>query len=73
MDKLTTEEIEGLREDLKRVTNYLPEDLMGKFWATCNKIRGERTNQPCGCKSAGGLWAKCVDDIKNYLTHNNFN
>jgi hypothetical protein len=70
MEKLTTEEIEGLREDLKRVTNYLPEDLMGKFWGLCNKIRGERTNQPCGCRSAGGLWGNCVEDLKNYIKVN---
>jgi hypothetical protein len=67
MDKLTTEEIEGLKADLKRVTNYLPEDLMGKFWGLCNKIRGERTNQPCSCRSSAGLWGKCVEDLKNYL------
>jgi hypothetical protein len=73
MEKLTTEEIEALREDLKRVKNHLPEDLLGKFWATCNKIRGEKTNQPCSCPSSAGLWGRCVDDIKNYLTHNNFN
>jgi hypothetical protein len=67
MDKLTTEEIEGLKADLKRVTNYLPEDLMGKFWGLCNKIRGERTNQPCSCRSSAGLWGRCVEDLKNYL------
>jgi hypothetical protein len=70
MENLTKDEVEVLKEDLKRVTNYLPEDLMGKFWGLCNKIRGERTNQPCGCRSAGGLWAKCVEDLKNYIKVN---
>jgi hypothetical protein len=70
MEKLNTEELEGLKEDLKRVTNYLPEDLMGKFWGLCNKIRGEKTPQPCGCRSAGGLWSRCVEDLKNYIKVN---
>jgi hypothetical protein len=70
MENLTKDEVEGLREDLKRVTNYLPEDLMGKFWGLCNKIRGERTGTPCGCRSAGGLWARCVEDLKNYIKVN---
>ena len=70
MENLTKDEVEVLKEDLKRVTNYLPEDLMGKFWGLCNKIRGERINQPCGCRSAGGLWARCVEDLKNYIKVN---
>jgi hypothetical protein len=70
MDKLTTEEIEGLKADLQKVKNYLPEDLMGKFWGLCNKIRGERTNMPCSCRSSAGLWSRCVEDLKNYIKDN---
>jgi len=70
MEKLTTEELEGLKEDLKRVKNHLPEDLMGRFWALCNKIRAERTNQPCSCRSSAGLWGSCVSDLRSYVKLN---
>jgi hypothetical protein len=70
MDKLTTEELEGLKEDLKRVKNHLPEDLMGKFWGLCNKIRNEKTNQPCSCPSSAGLWGSCVNDLRSYIKLN---
>ena len=70
MEKLNTEELEGLKEDLKKVKNYLPEDLMGKFWALCNKIRGEKINQPCSCRSSAGLWGRCVEDLRNYVKLN---
>jgi hypothetical protein len=70
MEKLNTEELEGLKADLQKVKNYLPEDLMHRFWALCNKIRGERTPQPCSCRSSAGLWGRCVEDLRNYVKLN---
>jgi hypothetical protein len=70
MEKLNTEELEGLKADLQKVKNYLPEDLMHRFWGLCNKIRGEKTNQPCSCKSSAGLWGRCVEDLRNYVKLN---
>jgi hypothetical protein len=69
MEKLTTEELEGLKEDLKRIKNHLPEDMMGKFWTLCNKLRGERAPQPCSCRSSAGLWGRCVEDLRQAVKH----
>jgi len=64
---LSEEEFKELREHLEGVKNHLPEHLMNPFWSWCNRIRGERINQPCGCKSAGALWGRCVEDLRKYV------
>lgn len=64
---LTEEQYIKLKADLKGIKNYLPDNLMGEFWSLCNLIRGERTPQPCGCRSAGGLWGNCVTDLNQYI------
>ena len=64
---LSEEEYNQLRVHLEGVKNHLPEHLMNPFWSWCNRIRGERINQPCGCKSAGALWGRCVEDLRKYV------
>ena len=64
---LSEEEYNELRVHLEGVKNHLPEHLMNPFWSWCNRIRGERINQPCGCKSAGALWGTCVEDLRKYV------
>jgi hypothetical protein len=56
-----------MKKDLEGVKNYLPEHLMTKFWTWCNTIRGERTNQPCSCKSSAKHWASCVEDLRKFV------
>ena len=67
MADLSAEDFERLKKELEGVKNHLPEHLMGPFWAWCNGIRGERINQPCGCKSAGAQWGRCVEDLRKYV------
>jgi hypothetical protein len=64
---LTEEQFLKLKGDLETIKDYLPTNLMGEFWGLCNTIRGERINQPCGCKSAGGLWGRCVTDLTTFV------
>ena len=52
----TDEEFAVMVEQMKAIGNYLPEHQMGIMWERCTRIRGQKENQPCGCKSAGGLW-----------------
>jgi hypothetical protein len=40
---------------------------MGTLWEKCNRIRGERINQPCSCKSSAGLWGLCVSDLRQFV------
>ena len=64
---LNLEEFQKLQQQLSEVRSHLPEHLMHTFWATCNRIRGERTNQPCSCRSSSGLWARCVSDLREFV------
>lgn len=66
-EPLSEEEYKQLSGYLEGVKNHLPEHLMGAFWSWCNRIRGERINQPCGCKTAGALWGRCVEDLRKYV------
>jgi hypothetical protein len=56
-----------LKEHLEGIKSYLPEHLMGTLWEKCNRIRGERINQPCSCKSSSGLWGLCVSDLRQFV------
>jgi len=64
---LNLEEFQQLKEHLDGVRSHLPEHLMNPFWNWCNRIRGERVNQPCSCRSSGGLWAGCVDTLRKFV------
>jgi len=63
----TDDEFKVMVEEMKSLGVYLPEHQMGKMWERCTRIRGTKENQPCGCKSAGALWKRCVDDINNFI------
>ena len=64
---LNLEEFQSLKFQLEGIKSFLPEHLMGGFWSWCNRIRGEKINQPCSCKSSGGLWADCVDTLRKFV------
>jgi len=65
--QLNLEEFISIKLQLESVKNYLPENLMGTFWSYCNRIRGERTNQPCSCKSSARLWSDCVETLRAFV------
>jgi hypothetical protein len=64
---LNLEEFQSIKFQLEGVKNYLPEHLMAGFWSWCNRIRGEKINQPCSCKSSGRLWADCVETLRTFV------
>ena len=65
---LNLEEFQQLKTQLESVKSYLPEHLMAGFWSWCNRIRGQKTNQPCSCKSSARLWADCVETLRTFVT-----
>jgi hypothetical protein len=65
------QEFNELKEHLDGIKSFLPEHLMGTLWSKCNMIRGERTNQPCSCKSSAGLWGACVSDLRKFVNERN--
>jgi hypothetical protein len=64
---LTEEEYNYLKTELAGIVHYLPENLMNPFWAFCNRIRNQRVNQPCSCKSSARLWGSCVEDLREFV------
>jgi hypothetical protein len=64
---LTEEQFIKLKADLITIKDYLPTNLMGEFWGLCNTIRGERTPQPCSCKSSAKHWGACVETLNTFI------
>jgi hypothetical protein len=68
-DKFTEEQFIELKAFLKEL-RALPKDKMAYIWSSYLTVTGTRENQPCGCKSSGGLWAKAVETLNNYIKEN---
>jgi len=66
--KFTAEEYQKLKDSIKEVKDYLPENLLPYIWDNYRIISGNiEEGRPCSCGSAAGLWKKAVDTIKNYI------
>jgi hypothetical protein len=65
----TYEEFQIIKAEMAAIGVYLPSDATAqrKLWENCTRIRGKAENQPCTCKSAGGLWAKCIEDTNAFV------
>ncbi len=65
----TLEEFQIIQAEMSAMGYWLPKDATAqrKLWQNCVRIRGKAENQPCSCKSSAGLWARCVDDINNFI------
>jgi hypothetical protein len=64
---LTESEYLELKSKIDSIRDYLPEMLLGYVWGTYKRLTGSQENQPCSCKSAGGLWLKAVTVLRDYL------
>jgi hypothetical protein len=64
---LNLEEFQYLKAQLENIVHHLPENLMNPFWSFCNRIRNERVNQPCSCKSSAKHWGRCVEDLRAFV------
>lgn len=64
---MSENEIKEIKEELNRITTFIPEGIMNKLWSWCNSIRGENIPQPCGCQSSAKHWAKCVEDLRKWI------
>jgi hypothetical protein len=57
-----------IKSEMERFGNNLPTDKMGWLWSKCTLLRGNtKEPQPCGCKSAAGLWQRCAEDVRAYI------
>jgi hypothetical protein len=64
---LNLQEFNELKVHLESIKSFLPEHLMTSFWSWCNRVRGEKTTQPCGCKSSAKHWGACVDTLRQFV------
>ena len=64
---LSYSEFLELKTHLGGIANHLPEHLMNPFWSWCNRIRGERVNQPCSCASSARHWGNCVSTLRDFV------
>ena len=65
----TLEEFQLIQAEMNAIGVYLPSDAgaQRKLWENCTRIRGQVERQPCSCKSSAGLWARCIDDIRQFI------
>ena len=63
----TNEELKELKEVMGSITSRIPQDKVSYIWNNYKRISGDKSNQPCTCKSSAGLWGKAVETIRTYL------
>lgn len=66
----TISEVLELEEKMRGIDTFIPDSMMGYVWSNYQKILNTTEPQPCGCRSAAGLWIKAVDTIKQFLSQN---
>jgi hypothetical protein len=66
MRELNPEELQILKDTLKDIGAYLPENKAPYIWNTFNHIREEQEPQPCTCSSSAGHWKRAVDYLHDY-------
>lgn len=66
MRELNPEELQILKDTLKDIGAYLPENKAPYIWNTFNHIREVSEPQPCMCASSGGHWKRAVDFLYDY-------
>lgn len=66
MKDLNPEELQILKDTLKDIGAYLPENKAPYIWDTFNHIREIQEPRPCTCKSSGGHWKRAVDFLYDY-------
>lgn len=66
MKELNPEELQILKDTLKDIGAYLPENKAPYIWDTFNHIREEQEPRPCTCNSSAGHWKRAVDFLHDY-------
>jgi len=64
---LSIEEVDRLREILKKITSHLPEGDAPFIWNVFNGVRDAREPQPCTCASSGSLWGKAIAHLRLWM------
>lgn len=63
----TENELKELREVIGSITDRIPQDKVSYIWNNYKKISGDKSKQPCTCKSSAGLWGNALKTITDYL------
>lgn len=66
-DIFTKDEIKEINEFLKSLGSYLPYDKLDTVWGWWKTINPtSKEPKPCSCQSAGKLWVRYINDIKEW-------
>lgn len=66
-DLFSEEEWVNLVATMQKITNHIPDSLMGLVWSSYQRINKTNTPQPCGCPSAARYWIEAVNVINTYI------
>lgn len=64
---LTEEQFIELRDIIRSIGAYLPENLAPYIWDSFNNLRGENEHRPCTCASSGAHWKRAMDYLYNWV------
>jgi hypothetical protein len=64
---LTEQEFIELRDLIKGMGAYLPENKAPYVWDKFNYLSGGNEPRPCTCASAGAHWKRAVDFLFNWI------
>jgi hypothetical protein len=67
MKDLNPEQLQELKDTLKDIGAYLPENKAPYIWDTFNHIREESEMRPCMCSSSGRHWKRAIDFLHDYI------
>lgn len=65
----TEEEFIIMKAEMEAMGYHLPRDerIQVKIWGYCEKLRGRGERKPCTCKSGVPLWARCFEELNNWI------
>jgi len=64
---LTLAEFQELRDFIKGMGAYLPENKAPWIWDTYLKLTNTHENRPCMCTSSAGHWRRAVDFLFDWV------
>lgn len=64
---LNEEQFIELKDTLKSIGAYLPENKAPYIWDSFNAVRDERETRPCTCASSGAHWKRAMDYLYNWV------
>lgn len=66
-DIFTPQEWTELKDVMKSITSFIPENQMHRIWNAYQRIEKVNTVQPCGCPGTAHYWVNAVNVINDFI------